>query len=252
MELFDTNAWVGEWPFGLLPKRDVSDLQKHWRKHEIGGGLVSDFSGLWVLDPMPSNRALVEATAKRKGVIPTPILNLLSPGWADQLEEILSWSRVRAVRLAPGYGGWGLNARAAKEAATAIEASGRRVVLSARLVDERHEHSAIKVKPVPAKTIGRWINAVPGISPLVQGLSRWEVEELAKLTDRFYTDLSFFEWTDSIGVASESVAPARIVFGSLTPLHVTLAHTNKITQSPAPLARRRAVATTNAKKFLGL
>lgn len=250
MNLFDTNAWIGEWPLALVPTRDPAALQKHWKQHGITGGLVSAFSSLWVLDPTAANTALVKATARRANLVPLPVLNLLDPAWREQLETILSWSAVKAVRLAPGYGGWTLNSRAAIDAAKAIEAAGRRVVLTVRLVDERHEHPAVKIKPVLAKTIGRWIEAVPEMTPLLQGATRWELEELAGITDRFLTDMSYAEWTDTIGVLGQTIPARRIVFGSLTPLHVTLAHANKVSQSPVSAAQRRAIATGNAEKFL--
>jgi hypothetical protein len=124
-------------------------------------------------------------------------------------------------------------------------------VLTNRLVDERQEHPAIKVKPLKVSSIARWIDKVPGMVPLIQGLGRWDVEELAKSTDRFLTDLSFFEWHDSLGTLAQTTDLKRAVFGSLTPFHVTLAHQNKITGSPsATLARRKAIAVGNAQKWL--
>lgn len=251
MELYDTNAWVGHWPFAPVRHENVAALRQHWRTAGVAGGLVSSLEALWLLNPSAVNADLIAATQRIAGVDPLPILNLLDPAWEEQLAVLLNSKAVKAVRLAPGYGGWKLNDKRAVVAATKIVAQGRKVVLTARLVDERHEHPSLNVKPVPAKTIARWIERVPTMTPLVQGLTRWELEELAKSTDRFLTDMSFMEWTDSIGVTSAAVDPSRIVLGSLTPLHVLAAHVNKITQSPATMAKRRAIATGNALKFLG-
>ena len=251
IEFYDTNAWVGLWPLAPLGHADLPTLRRHWRKHSIKGGLVSSLDALWLINPHDHNTRLIESTRKVAGVDPLPILNLLDPAWADELAQLMSDPSVKAVRLAPGYGGWKMSNRAAIEAAKEITAQGRRVVLTARLVDERQEHPAIKVKPVKAAAIARWIDKVPGMQPLIQGLSRWEVEELAKATDRFLTDLSFFEWDDSLGVLAKVVDLKRTVFGSLTPFHVTLAHQNKITLSPsASSAQRKAVAAGNALRWL--
>ena len=251
IEFYDTNAWVGLWPLAPLGHADLPTLRRHWRKHGIKGGLVSSLDAIWLTNPHDHNAQLIESTRKVTGVDPLPILNLLDPAWDEELAQLLSDSSVKAVRLVPGYGGWKMNNRAAVEAAKEIAAQGRRVVLTVRLVDERQEHPAIKVKPAKAAAIARWIEKVPGMQPLIQGLSRWEVEELAKATDRFVTDLSFFEWDDSLGVLGKVVDLKRAVFGSLTPFHVTLAHQNKITLSPSALpARRKSVAAGNALRWL--
>lgn len=250
-EFYDTNAWVGLWPLAPLGHADLTTLRRHWRKHGINGGLVSSLDAIWLINPHDHNARLIESTRKVSGVDPLPILNLLDPAWNQELGQLMADPSVKAVRLVPGYGGWKMNNPAAVAAAKEITAQGRRVVLTVRLVDERQEHPAIKVKPAKAVAIARWIDKVPGMQPLIQGLSRWEVEELAKATDCFITDLSFFEWDDSLGVLGKVVDLKRAVFGSLIPFHVTQAHQNKITMSPsASPARRKAVAAGNALRWL--
>ena len=251
IEFYDTNAWVGLWPLAPIGHADLAALRRHWRKQGIQGGLVSSLDALWLTDPHEHNARLIEATRKPDGVDPLPILNLLDPAWGEELDQLLADPGVKAVRLAPGYGGWRMTNRAAVDAAKAITAGGRRVVLTVRLVDERQDHPAIKVKPVKAAVIARWISKVPGMQPLIQGLTRWEAEELAKSTDRFLMDLSFFEWDDSLGVLAKVMDLKRAVFGSLTPFHVTQAHQNKIVGSPsASPARRKSIAAGNAQRWL--
>lgn len=250
MTFLDTNAWLGEWPFTGVACRDVASLSACWRRHGIGGGWVSSLASLWPLDPMPANRALRAALNGKRAIMPLPVLNPLAPDWTPHLSELADWRNVRAVRLAPGYGGWSLASRAGCEATRAIAARGLRVVLTARLVDERHEHPSLRVKPVPVAAIVRWLDEVPECRPLIQGLTRWEIEELAGTTDRFFVDLSFAEWADTIAVVGRSVSPRRIVFGSLTPLHVARAQVDKVARSPAAAATRAAIARHNAERFL--
>lgn len=251
IEFYDTNAWVGLWPFAPIGHADLPALRRHWRKHGIKGGLVSSLDALWLTNPHEHNARLIEETRQVKGVDPLPILNLIDPAWCVELAALMAEPTVKAVRLAPSYGGWRMNNKSVVEAAKEITAQGRRIVLTNRLVDERQEHPALKVKPLKVSAIARWIDKVPGMVPLIQGLGRWDVEELAKSTDRFVTDLSFFEWYDSLGTLAQSTDLKRAVFGSLTPFHVTLAHQNKITGSEsATPARRKAIAAGNAQKWL--
>ena len=252
MTFYDTNAWVGEWPFLNLPVRDPATLQRHWRKHGIGGGLVSSFSALWPTDPMPGNRALRQAIGNSRTMTALPVINALGPGWERDLDELATWTELKAVRLAPAYGGWALRGKTAHAVTAAICARGWRVVLTARLWDERHEHPALKVKPLKVADIASWIDGVPGLVPLVQGFTRWEVEKLAESNERFLSDLSYIEWSDTLGVIGQRVPMKRIVFGSLAPLHVTQAQVDKIALSPQAKRTREAVAAGNAQCFFGL
>jgi hypothetical protein len=251
-DLFDTNVWLGDWPFTLVENRPAAALKRHWKKHGIAGGLVSTFAALWVLDPMPANRALRADIGASKGMTVLPILNAFDPDWRGQLREIATWPEVRAVRLAPSYGGWSMASRVAKEVGAAISDCGLKSVLTARLVDERHEHPSLRVKPVSVPTLVKWLQAVPECTPLIQGLTRWEVDALAKETDQFLTDFSFAEWEESLEVIGKVVSGPRMVFGSLTPLLSTNAQVQKVLQSSVSLARRRAVAAGNARKFFKL
>lgn len=250
IDLFDTNAWVGEWPFTLVANRDAAALKRYWKKHGIEGGLVSPFAALWVLDPMPANRALRADIGARKGMTVLPIVNGFDPDWRGQLQEIATWSEVRAVRLAPSYGGWSISSRVAKELSEAILGYGLKIVLTARLVDERQEHPALKVKPVGGKALAKWLRAIPDAEPLIQGLTRWDIDELAKVSDRFLTDFSYAEWENSLGVIGAVVGSKRMVLGTATPLLSTNAQVNKVVQSPETLKVRKAVGALNAERFL--
>lgn len=251
MTFFDTNAWIGEWPFQPLPTRDPAALRRHWRSHGIAEGFVSSFSSLWSVDPMPGNRSLRRALSAGRGPHPLPVLNLFGPGWQADLDDLLSWPEVRAIRLAPGYGGWRLRSAAARQAARAIDAAGRRVVLTARLVDERHEHPSLRVKPAKVKDILHWLGE-GDVEPLIHGLTRWEVEELADQGATFATDLCFAEWEDTLSVLGRKLSWRKMMFGSLTPLHVTRAQVEKISASTQPARIRRAVADDNARRFFKL
>ena len=137
IQLYDTNAWVGHWPFAPVGHPDVATLRKHWKAQGVTGGLVSSLEALWLLNPAAVNTDLIKATQRIAGVDPLPILNLLDPAWEEQLATLLKAKSVKAVRFAPGYGGWKLSDKRAVAAATQIVAQGRKVVLTARLVDER-------------------------------------------------------------------------------------------------------------------
>lgn len=252
MNLFDTNAWYGSWAFAPVPQMSAAELVDELRRHGAGGALVSHFDCVFQFDPMPGNRLLAQAVRRQASLRPLPVLNLATPMWRWHLEELTAMRRVLAVRLLPAYHGYDISARKFDEAIEAIAQSGLRIVITARLIDERHEHPAIRIKPVPLKRVARFIERHPQVDPLIQGLIRSELEVMGKSEGMFCVDTSFLEWEDSLRVASGYVAVSRIQMGSTFPLQVLRSHVDKVSLSTISTVQRRLVAARNAQRFLGI
>lgn len=253
IRFFDTNVWWGPWPFAPLPGRGAAALRRHLAAHHIEGALVSAFEALWQDDPMPANRALRAALAREPALRPLPLINPAVAPWREHLAECLGWAgALRAVRVAPAYHGYALGEPGLKMLAGLAADEGIRIVMTARLVDERHEHHAVRLRPGPLDALTRWLRRNPRLHPLVQGLTRAELEKLAPEVTNFTADLGYAEWHDTLRVLRAVLPVRRLVLGSLTPLHVTRAQVDKIAESSLPRASRAAVARINALKFFDL
>ena len=252
MIFFDTNVWHGSWAFAPLPRLNPAALARALQRNDIVGAMVSQFDCVFQFDPMPGNRALLKALQRQESLYPLPVLNLATPMWREHLQSLASNRRVRAIRLLPAYHAYDLSLRKYDDAIAAIADSGLRIIVTSRLVDERHEHHAVRIKPVPVKRLARFLERHPKVNPLIHGLSRFELEALAKSQELFSVDTSFLEWEDSLRVASDFLAASRIQMGSTTPLQVTQSHADKIRFSSLPAAQKRAVAFQSAYKFFNL
>lgn len=259
LSYIDTNAWWGTWlRGGVRDDRAPAELARWLGRHGVERALVSPLAALLADDPMPANRALFAGLGGVRRLVALPVINPVLPGWADDLAEVAQASGVVAVRWLPAYHGYRLSDRRCQEAARAIGRAGLRLVITARLIDERHEHAGIRVRPVAGREL---IRALPRLAeaggrrgtPLVQGLTKHELEQLAAAGIRdFAADLSFAEWEDTLKVVARSVPLTRVMVGTLTPLHVTqaqLAKTSSLTVTPR---LRAAVAADNARKFFKL
>lgn len=250
IELLDTNLWWGSWPFGLgHGEVTPASLAARLRRSGVTGGWVSPFGAVWADDPMPANRALLAACGARGKLRPLPVLNPAIPGWCEDLAELAASAGVTAVRLMPAYHGYRLTPARVRELAPAIAEAGVATVITVRLVDERHEHHAVRIKPVPLRELERWLDAAP-TEPLLHGLTRHEVDRLVQGgRTSFFADLSFVEWEETLAVVERSLPLSKVMLGTLTPLHVTAAQVAKVTGSTVTPAKRRAVGVGNARRF---
>ncbi len=252
MTLFDTNVWFGSWPFAPIGIPSAAALEKRLGSNGIEGALVSSFETVFQVDPMPGNRALRQALRKRKSLQALPVINPGTPAWEDHFEELATSSDVPALRLLPSYHDYRLNSKSTQRLVRATEANGVRLVITARLVDERQEHKAVNIKPVSVEALTDFVQKHPQLNPLIQGLNRHEVEALSKAEGQFLTDTSFAEWEDTLKVLKGFLPVSRMLFGSLTPLHVLQAQVDKIRCSSLTDRQRQLVASGNAKNYFGL
>ncbi|MFL3658312.1 MAG: amidohydrolase family protein [Opitutales bacterium] len=252
MNFIDTNVWCGSWPFTPISRNGTADIDRRLRRFGISEALVSPFETVFQDDPMPGNRALLKALEKRKGLRPLPVLNPGTAAWEDHLEELSKCLDVVGVRILPAYHGYRLNAVAVRRLAERLESKKIRLVITARLVDERHEHRALTIKPASVAQLAGFVGRNPKVNPLIQGLGTHELKEMAKADGRFLTDTSFAEWEDTLRVLKGFMPISRVLFGSLSPLQVTRAQVDKVRLSSLSGRQRESVARGNAGRYFGI
>ena len=170
----------------------------------------------------------------------------------NHLEEVSEHAGVIAIRLLPGYHGYSLRSSSVGKLLERLKEKKLRLVITARLVDERQEHHALSIKPVTVSQLKQFVERHSKIHPLIQGLGVHELKELAQADGLFSTDTSFTEWEDTLRVAKQSIPISRIQFGSLSPLQIAQAQIDKVRLSSLPSRQREAVAFKNAQKFFNI
>jgi uncharacterized protein len=252
MKFIDTNAWCGSWPFAPIQGKSVVHPTLPRVGYEIHESLVSCFDTLFQIDPMPGNRSLFDAFRILKAFIPLPVINLATPAWEDHLDELIEHPSNVGIRLLPSYHGYRLTSFPVRRLVERLNEHSLRLVVTARLVDERHEHPAVTIKPVQVTELEKFLNDYPRLDPLIQGLGVHELKTLSAVNGRFRTDTSFAEWEDTMKVLKRDLPTSRILFGSLSPLQVQQAQIDKVRLSSISEAQRIAIACGNAQTYFGL
>jgi predicted TIM-barrel fold metal-dependent hydrolase len=252
MNFIDTNVWFGSWPFTPLPRNGAADVERRLSRLGTSEALVSPFETVFQVDPMPGNRVMLKALEKRKGLRPLPVINPGTSAWEDHLDELSENPNVVGVRILPAYHGYRLNTMAVRGLVDRLALKKLRLVVTARLVDERHEHRAVSIKPVSVTQLAGFVERHPKSNPLIQGLGVHELRELAKAGESFFTDTSFAEWEDTLKVLKEILPVSKILYGSLSPLQVTQAQMDKIRLSSLSARQREAVSCGNAIRCFGV
>lgn len=187
-----------------------------------------------------------------KAFRPLPVINPRTSAWKDHLKEVAANPSVVGIRLLPAYHGYRLNSATISKLVEQVNSKGLRLVITARLVDERQEHHGVSIKPVSVKQLDDFIKRHPRIHPLIQGLSIHELESLSKAGGLFSTDTSFAEWEDTLRVLKRHLPVSRIQFGSLSPLQVKQAQVDKVRLSSITVRQRELIGLGNAKKFFNI
>ena len=246
--LFDANAHLGTWPFTLVAPMGPAKLAAHLRANGIGRAAVSPIAAILAPDPMPANRALMAAVKRTPSLLPIPVINPALASWREQLEAAVS-GPARAAKLFPNYHNYRLEARRLEPFFAAAHERRLRLLVSARVEDDRHRYFGLRVTMVPKESIISFLGAYPDLNPLILGLGLGEVRAVAAKRDNFSTDTSFIEWIESITELSREFPARRILLGSHTPFFVTRGSIAKVTGAHLPAATRATIGGGNAARF---
>jgi len=250
MSAFDANTWIGRWPFAFLIEHSPRTLLAHLRDRGIDRAIVSPLDAVFAPEPGPANRTLLRSTRSIPELLPVPVINPGLSNWRDELEVCTRDPRVRMVRVLPRYHGIRLGSRAMDALLMELRQRGVRLAIQVRLIDERHEHHALRIKPVSMRDLTRFLAAHPEDPLLISGLLRSEVMALVPQHAHVFADLSFAEWHDTVQNLLTKVRLEQLVFASHTPFLVTSAAGAKIAASGLKGSRLASLAFRNLERFL--
>lgn len=252
MNCFDANTWVGRWPFAFLPAHTPQSLATHLRRHGITRALTSPVDALLAPSPRPANAELLRSTRGIAALTPVPVINPALADWREQLAEVTADPRVRAVRFLPNYHGYRLGSRAVTACADELQRRRLRLIVQVRVIDERHEFHAMRLKGVPVAALDEFLRRHPRLPVLACGLTRNELFKLSPSHSRLLMDLSFVEWHDTLRDALTRTPARQLVLGTHTPFFITAASRAKVATANVPARTAALVAGGNLRRFLSL
>jgi hypothetical protein len=250
MTYFDANTWIGRWPFTFAPAFTARTLQTHLARHGIGRALVSPLDAVLQPEPGPANCDLLRATRGHRELEPVPVINPALGNWREVLATCAADERVRAVRVLPNYHDYSL--RGPAMAGLVAELTERRLhlIVQMQLIDARHEHHAMTIKPVPPDDLALLLKRHRGLPVLASGLMRPDIIKLAPKFPALRCDLSFAEWHDTMENLLANVRVQQLAFASHTPFLITAAARAKLEASTLRAVQKRVVTAETLEHFL--
>ncbi len=248
----DSNTYLGHWPFAPLPSYTAGKFASHLTDHGIQQALVSPLNAVFLPDPMPANRKMFTAVKPTPALIPVPIINPTLGTWQDQIDECLHLAPIRAVKILPNYHNYRLTHRQFEPFMETLATNKLKLILNVRLNDERTQYFALNLKGVPQTDIAKFLKHYPTSHPLLTGIFRPELKQLASQCENFSADISFCEWRNTLVDLLTVLPPQRLLLGTCSPLLSTRGQVDKLNLAGIPKKSKTLIGSTNAKRFFHL
>jgi hypothetical protein len=249
MTFFDANTWIGRWPFSLQLALTAMTLVARLKSHGIDRALVSPVEAVFAPEPSAANRRLLRGTRGQAALVPVPVINPALANWREQLGAVAADPRVRAVRLLPNYHGYRLGSQRIDALTAAVSERGLRLIVTMRLIDERHEYFAMTMKGVPVGELEALLRRNPRVPVLASGLTRSEMLAVLPKQPHLLADLSFAEWHETMADLRRRVSARQLAFASQTPFLITAAATAKLRDTALPKTELSRIAAGNLDAF---
>lgn len=250
MTYFDANTWIGRWPFSLQPALSARALVTRLKQHGIGRALVSPIDAVFAPEPTAANRALLRETHRHSALVPVPVIRPALANWQEQLDTAAADARVSAVRLLPSYHDYRLGSTRLADFFAALDERRLKVIVTARLIDERHEYFALKIKGVPVSELQAFLRLHPERPVLLTGLMRPEMQAIVAKHQQVLADLTFAEWHETMRDLRGTIPARQLAFASHTPFLITAAARAKLEDTGLPQAELEQMAAGNLAAFL--
>ncbi|PTY08417.1 hypothetical protein DB347_02205 [Opitutaceae bacterium EW11] len=250
MNYFDAQTWIGGWPFSFQPAHRAATLARALRGEGIGRALVSPLDAVFAPEPTPANRALLRSCRTLRNLLPVPVINPALANWREQLAVVARDRSVRAIRILPNYHNYALTSSEVEAFVSEIQGRSLRLVISMRLIDERHEYFAMRLTGVPTGQLDRFLERHPDMPVLASGLYRTDLLSLLPRHPNLLADLSFAEWFDIVDQLVRRLGARQLAFASHTPFLITAAALAKLGQVGIGATDLTSIAHRNLERFL--
>jgi uncharacterized protein len=231
--IFDTNAWLGVWPFRALRDNSPDTLVARLDRAGVDMAAVSQIEAMFHRNPQPANEKLaLSVEAVRDRLVPVATINPLFPKWEKDLAVCLNTLDMKAVRVVPQYHNYPVDGAEMREVVTACGEYGVPVLIAHRIEDVRQHHWMDPGRVIDLNLIAQLISDVPKTNIIIQNarpINDSPVWLNTNIRDgSWYFDLSLAEvhyglhrTIDRMSDLSEFVANGgsnHLVFGSHVPI----------------------------------
>ncbi|MFA6104605.1 MAG: amidohydrolase family protein [Victivallaceae bacterium] len=246
--MIDINTALGNWPFLRFSQTTPAKLSKHLKQEGISQALVSSIDAIFYPDPDVYNQLLAVSLKSFPELLPVFIVNPILSNW----ERIVDSSKVKAVKIYPGYHNYSLLSNPVYSLADKLIENGMSLMIQMRVEDERSHHPLCQIPAVPVADIVKLAGKYPSLPVVCLCPYFAELVPLTSNTENVYVDISFVETMNTMTRVLRDVPAEKILFGSHTPFLYTRAATMKTEYAEIDKKTLTLITETNAKKVFKL
>ncbi|MDQ2664412.1 MAG: amidohydrolase [Gemmatimonadota bacterium] len=225
--MIDVAAFIGPYPFRLLPHPDPEVLVRVLEREELAGAWVGYLPSVWQRDPSPGNEALFAALAPHATLRAAPVVRPDWPGWRESVRALVDRGAA-AVRAYPMHWGMAPQSPAMRDLAVACAEAEIPLVLTVRFEDLRQRSTLDTTSDITGAHIRALARIDAPLRLVVTGAGRDLLEETHwGLTpaeqQRIHWDFAWI-WgppDDHLGHLFRTVGAERFVYGTHWPLRLT-------------------------------
>jgi predicted TIM-barrel fold metal-dependent hydrolase len=224
------------------------------RAEHIRQALLSPFEGIFHQDPVAANERLLRRISGKAGLYAGPVVNPLISDWRDQLAHLCGQRQVRAVRLAPGFHGYAVDA--ARDVVAEAARRGLATIVQTRIEDERHHRAPPqRVQEAPLGDIVALAAALPRARVIAAGAYLAEVlrqPDHVRQLRNLWLDVSHIDGLSCLREARDAVGARRLLFATSWPFFYARSATLKVDEAKLPQRDVESICARNAKAAFGL
>lgn len=209
----DTNVNLFPWPFRRLPLDETEKLVAKLRSLGVTKALAGSFEGVFHRDLGAANARLIEEGARFPELVPVLSINPAKPGWQRDLDAAST-----AIRLHPGYHGYGLDHPGFTDLLLAAAKRGLLVQIAVALEDARTQPELMRVPEVDLAPLPAAMQEAPEAKvQLLNWKARGPLTDTLKAIPRLFFDTALVDGTDAVATLVKTFGPDRVLFGSHAP-----------------------------------
>jgi predicted TIM-barrel fold metal-dependent hydrolase len=247
--MIDVGAFIGEWPFRLLPNTTLEALEDRLRTEGVERALVTPLEGLLHEDPQPVNVRWGERLWDSSFFHFIPLLDPMLPRVEHSLAACHEDYAAVGLRLIPNYHGYSLADERVDSLARIAGVLSLPILLQLRLQDVRSMHPLLRAADVGVQETLALARRHPDTTIVLCGCNWSEFQQVGPLLEKIpnlYLTLSHVEYLDVLSRLVDRWGASRFLAGTHAPLFSATSLRLKLDTAHLSEADRKAISQENA------
>ncbi len=242
----DTNVSLFRWPFRRLPLDETEKLVEKLRSLGINKALAGSYEGVFHRDLGSANARLLEECARFPELVPVISITPAKPGWHRDLDTAQT-----AIRLHPGYHGYGLDHPGFADLLISAAERGLLVQLVVALEDPRTQPDLMRVAEVDLSSLPAAMQKAPEAKvQLLNWKARGTLTNALNAIPNLSFDTALVDGTDAVATLVKTFGPDRVLFGSHAPFLIPEAALLRVHEAGLKERDQMAILRGNAESLI--